>query len=53
VDLNQLYFDHQIAIMRAGTTSACELRGDRQFHASLIAGRIGRMQRAPGAGAAP
>jgi hypothetical protein len=52
MDLNQLYFDHQIAVMRAGSALSCELRRDRQSDASLIAGRIGCMQRALGAGAA-
>jgi len=53
MDLNQLYFDHQIAVMRTRTALSCERRGDRQFDASLIAGRIGCMQRALGAPAAP
>ena len=53
MDLNQLYFDHQLAVMRTGTASSCELRRDRQFDASLIAGRIGSMQGALGARAAP
>lgn len=50
--LNQLYFDHQIAVMRAGGALSRELRRDRQLDASLIAGRIGCMQRALGADAA-
>jgi len=41
MDLNELYSDHQVALMRADGTS------------SLIAGRIGGLQRALGAGAAP
>ncbi len=52
VDLNQLYFDHQIAVMRARTALSRDVRSDRRFDASLIAGRIGCMQRALGAGAA-
>ena len=52
MDLNQLYFDHQITVMRAGKALSGEHRLDRQFEASLIAGRIGCMQRALGAGAA-
>ena len=52
MDLNQLYFDHQLAVMRAGSTLSYELRRDRQLDASLIAGRIGSMQRALGADAA-
>ena len=53
MDLNKLYFDHQIALMRAGSACSDKLRRDRQFEASLIAGRIGCMQRSLGAGAAP
>ena len=52
VDLNQLYFDHQIAVMRADGAMSREFRRDRQLDASLIAGRIGCMQRSLGAGAA-
>ena len=52
VDLNQLYSDHQIAVMRAGPASSRELHHARHFAASLIAGRIGCMQRALGASAA-
>jgi len=53
VDLNQLYFDHQIAVMRADGALSRQCRRDRRFDASLIAGRIGCMQRALRAGAAP
>lgn len=52
MDLNQLYFDHQLAVIRADGAPSHDLRRDRQFDASLIAGRIGCMQRALGAGAA-
>ena len=52
MDLNQLYFDHQITVMRAGAAQSDALRRDRQFDASLIAGRIGCIQRALGAKAA-
>lgn len=53
MDLNELYFDHQIAVMRADGASSREFRRDRRFNASLIAGRIGCIQRALGADAAP
>jgi hypothetical protein len=52
VDLNKLYFDHQIALMQAGSAGSGKLRRDRQFDASLLAGRIGCMQRSLGASAA-
>ena len=52
MDLNQLYFDHQIAVMRSRDASSGEHRRDRQFAPSMIAGRIGCMHRALGAGAA-
>ena len=52
MDLNQLYFDHQIAVMRAGAASPGAPGRDRRLDASLIAGRIGCMQRALGAKAA-
>ena len=52
MDLNQLYFDHQILQMQADGT---DLPGSRILHlrgAALVAGRIGCIQRAAGAGAA-
>ena len=51
MDLNELYFDHQVAVMRADGARSREYRHDHRFDASLIAGRIGCMQRALGAGA--
>jgi hypothetical protein len=53
MDLNQLYFEHQIAVMRADGALSRQFRRDRRFDASRIAGRIGCMQRALRAGAAP
>ena len=53
MDLNQLYFDHQIAVMGADGALSRRFRRDQRFDASLIAGRIGCMQRALRAGAAP
>lgn len=52
MDFNQLYFDHQIAVIRADSALSDPLRRESAFDASVIAGRIGCMQRALGAGAA-
>lgn len=52
VDLNQLYFEHQVLLMQADRS---DLPGEQNMHergAALIAGRIGCIQRASGAGAA-
>lgn len=50
MDLNQLYFEHQLLLMRA----TCGAQHEKhEVAASLIAGRIGCMQRALGAAAAP
>ena len=52
MDLNRLYFDHQLSLMRASRSPTCD---DRRTHASRalrIAGRIGSAQRALGAAAA-
>ncbi len=51
--LNQLYFDHQVSLMRADETSCLWARQDLELEASLIAGRIACMQRAVYAAAAP
>lgn len=53
MDLNQLYFDHQLLLMKAKGTFSAEVRRAHEAHASLIAGRIGCMQRALGAPGAP
>jgi hypothetical protein len=53
VDLNQLYFDHQVTLMRAHGAPSDDLQRGHWQDASLIAGRIGCMQRANGATAAP
>ena len=52
MDLNQLYFDHQLLLMQAERAASPELRCSHRQGAALIAGRIGCMQRAMGAGAA-
>ena len=53
MDLNQLYFDHQISLMEAAQSLTCDLQHQHEFAASLIAGRIGCIQRALNAPAAP
>jgi len=52
VDLNKLYFDHQILLMRADGTEQAGERARHMHGAALVAGRIGCMQRAVGADAA-
>ncbi len=52
MDLNQLYFDHQLLLMKAKRTLSTEARVAHEACASLIAGRIGCMQRALGAAGA-
>ena len=52
MDLNQLYFDHQRSSMDAAQAYTHALRRDGELGASLIAGRIGCMQRTLGADAA-
>lgn len=51
MDLNQLYFDHQVLTMKAAASS--DARCGHRAGASRLAGRIGGIQRALGAGAAP
>lgn len=53
MDLNRLFFDHQLALLRA---SASECPGERDLHnadADGIATRISAFQRSQGASAAP
>ena len=52
MDLNQLYSDHQLLLMKAGRTLSAEARRAHEAGASLIAGRIGGVQRALGAAGA-
>lgn len=52
VDLNQLYFDHQLLVMQAAREACPERQYLHRQGAALIAGRIGCMQGAMGAGAA-
>lgn len=52
MNLNQLYFDHQMSLIRAdGANTPC-LRQRHEHHAAQIAGRIGRLQSTLGAEAA-
>jgi hypothetical protein len=53
VDLNQLYFDHQLLLMKASRATSAGARHEHENGASHVASRIGRMQRAIGAAAAP
>jgi len=52
VDLNQLYSDHQLLLMRADRAASESGRRALEVTASHIAGRIGCMQRALGAAGA-
>ena len=52
MDLNQLYFNHQVLAMRTAEIPDSVVRHDSEFVASTIAGRIGCIQRALGARAA-
>jgi len=51
VDLNQLYFDHQISLMRADATSSARIRLIHGRNAATIARSIERIHRASGAAA--
>ena len=53
MDLTQLYFDHQLLQMKARRALSHDVRRAHESGASLIAGRIGCMQRALGAAGAP
>jgi len=52
MDLNQLYFDHQIALMRGSAAVDAHIRAARRSEAADIARRIERHLRALGAKAA-
>ena len=51
MDLNQLYFDHQILLMRAARSPVSADAVLRLREAAQIAGQIGGLQRARGADA--
>ena len=53
MDLNQLYSDHQLLLMRMDRAPTRALRHLQEVAASHLAGRIGGLQRALGAAAAP
>ncbi len=53
VDLNRLYFDHQLLLMKARDARSSVRRLEFQIEASDVAGRISRSQRRLGAAAAP
>lgn len=52
MDLNQLYFDHQLLVMQAQREPCPDRRRLHRDGAALVAGRIGCMQVALGARAA-
>lgn len=52
MDLNRLYFDHQLSLMRASRSATCGGRRRHVSRALRIAGRIGFAQRSLGAAAA-
>lgn len=52
MDLNDLYFRHQISLMRAKSSGDDCARGKHQVNADELASRIGHWQTRVGAGAA-
>lgn len=52
MDLNQLYFDHQVLLIRADNASTRRTQHESLLDAGLIAARIGCRQHALGASAA-
>jgi len=52
LDLNQLYFDHQVSLMNAHGAATPHARRGHEHEAGRIAGRIGRLQSRLGAAAA-
>ena len=52
MDFNRLYSDHQRLLIEAGRAPSEALRHEHEVAATHVAGRIGCMQRALGAGAA-
>lgn len=52
MDLNQLYFDHQLLLIRADQAPSCASRNESRIGASHVAARIGTMQRGLKAAAA-
>ncbi len=52
MDLNQLYFDHQISLMKAHGASTSQGRRSHEDEADRLANRIGQLQGRLGAAAA-
>ena len=52
MDLNRLYFDHQISLMRASLASDCVTRNLHDANARAIAREVAQHQKAAGAGGA-
>jgi hypothetical protein len=52
MDLNFLYAQHQVAIMRAAGARTAPVRSEFLIAADALAGRIGAFQRSEGAAAA-
>ena len=52
MDLNQLYFDHQILLIKADGAASPTARRGHEAAAALVAGRIGQSQVRLGAAAA-
>jgi hypothetical protein len=53
MDLNHLYSEHQLSLMRAATTNSCLARTKHLAAAGLFANRIHNYQLSSGATAAP
>jgi hypothetical protein len=53
VDFNQLYFDHQLLLIKAQQTDSSVRRHALRLKASDVAARVWRSQRYLGAAAAP
>lgn len=52
MDFNQLYYDHQVSLLKSGRLRLGDAHSDELRQGALLAGRIGCMQRALGASAA-
>jgi len=52
MDLNRLYFDHQLLLITADAATSRSRRNEYEIDASLVAARIGCVQRRLGAPAA-
>lgn len=52
MDLNQLYFDHQVSLIKAQDSATPRQREDHETEAARIAGRISHRQTKLGAAAA-